>query len=188
LLLSHSNPPSPFPSSVDPAFRIAYRFEQGFFQFVVALEAAAQVGKAGAQVEQFLERLDLRATFSGSKSSMLLKCRSTFRLGASDSSLSLFSTEKFRCGFMPSSTVSKLSGLISTNLRVFQFRKRLFRLPGEIAEDSNHEGQFFQFDSAAHFDVVGNLDAGRTDAVKLMLCTVDLHAARSSARATARAA
>src|SRR5579863_2730880 len=40
-------------------FGIAHRFEQEFFELVVALQRTAQIGKPGAQVEQFLQRLYL---------------------------------------------------------------------------------------------------------------------------------
>ena len=38
---------------------VAHRVVQQLVQFVVALQAAAQIGQLGAQVEQFLQRLDL---------------------------------------------------------------------------------------------------------------------------------
>ena len=40
-------------------FRVADGVEQQFFQLVVALQAAAQIRETRAQVQQFLERLDL---------------------------------------------------------------------------------------------------------------------------------
>jgi hypothetical protein len=63
------------------------------------------------------------ATESGEKSSRLRKLRSTPSFGASASSLSLFSTENWRCGFMLASTSSKLSGVTSTNLRSFSLAR-----------------------------------------------------------------
>src|SRR6266571_4709208 len=59
------------------------------------------------------------ATCVGSKSSRLLKSRSTLSWPAFGSSLSLLSTAKETCGLKLSRTLSKLSGVISTNRRSF---------------------------------------------------------------------
>ena len=72
---------------------------------------------------------------------------------------------------MPSSTVSKLSGLTSTNFRSLSLGSGFFRLAGEIAEYAHHEGQFFLFDRAAGFDVVGDLNARGADPIQFMLQT-----------------
>src|SRR5277367_1499082 len=40
-------------------FGVAHGFEQQLFELVVALQRTAKIGEPGAQIQQFLERLDL---------------------------------------------------------------------------------------------------------------------------------
>ena len=103
---------------------------------------------------------------------MLSKFRSTPSFPAFGSSLSLFSTENCRCGFMLVSTSSKLSGVTSTNLRSLSLASGSAGCPREIAENSHDEWQLLHLDRAARLDVVADLNARRTDALEFFLCTL----------------
>ena len=76
---------------------------------------------------------------------------------------------------MPSSTLSKLSGLTSTNFRSFSLGSGFGRLAGEVAQYAHHKGQFLQFDRVADLDVVGDLHARRSHPIQLMLCALSCH-------------
>src|SRR5215471_434950 len=56
-------------------------------------------------------------------------------------------------------------------LAVFEARKRIYRLTGEIPQNSHHEWQLLHFDGVAHFHVVGDLYAWRPNPVEFVLCT-----------------
>ena len=80
---------------------------------------------------------------------------------------------------MPSRTVSKLSGFTSTNFRSFSLGSGSFGLAGEIAQNAHDEREFFQFDGAADFDVVGDMNARGPNPVQFVLCALSSHSIAS---------
>src|SRR3954453_7793494 len=62
-------------------FRIAHGLEKEFFQLVVALEGTAQIGKPGAQIEQFLEGLHLPGDIGGLEVVELAELQVDFQVG-----------------------------------------------------------------------------------------------------------
>ena len=76
---------------------------------------------------------------------------------------------------MPSSTVSKLSGLTSTNFRSLSFGKRLLGLASEIAHHPHDKWQFLDFDCPTDLHVVSNLNPRRTNPIQFMLRTFSCH-------------
>ena len=77
---------------------------------------------------------------------------------------------------MPFENGVEVVGIHLDEFPLLQFGQRFGRLTGEIAQNAHDEGQFLQFDGAAGFHVVGDVDTRGTDAIQLMLCAFSRHA------------
>ena len=75
---------------------------------------------------------------------------------------------------MLSSTVSKLSGFTSTNLRSFSFGSGSSGWPVK-SQYTHDERQFFHFDGVADFHVVRDLDPRRADSIQFVLRAFSCH-------------
>ncbi len=69
---------------------------------------------------------------------------------------------------------------------LLQLGQRFVGLAGEISQNAHDKGQFLEFDGAAGFHVVGDMDTRGTDAIQFVLCTTFLWHKKQSSWSTRR--
>src|SRR5579864_4621065 len=138
---------------------LAHGFEQRIIQFLVGLQRTLQIIETRAQIQQFLQRLHLSGYLFRLEIFQALEAQVDLELAGTG----IFAQLVFDCeGKVRLHAFQDGVEVIGCNLDktpLFEFWQRLLGLACEIAKDSNHEGQFLDFNCAPGFDVVGNLNA-----------------------------
>jgi hypothetical protein len=91
---------------------------------------------------------------------MLLKCRSTFRVGCVRLLAELVLHGKGQMRLHAFQNGVEIVRIDLHELAVLQFGQRLLGLPGQVAQYAHHERKLLQLNGAANFDVVGDLYPG----------------------------
>src|ERR1039458_2075584 len=154
---------------------------QRFFQFVVALHAAAQVRETVSQLQQFPQRFDLASDILRSEIVQALEVQVDLQAARVGIFAQFVVHGKRQVRFHTFQHRIEVVRVDFDEFAIFQTGKRVHGLAGEITQNAHDERQFLDFDGVADFHVVSNLDAWRANAVDFVLRTLSCHAWLTSA-------
>ena len=139
---------------------VGNHFLEQFIQFVVAVELAKKIDQSLPGFEKLLQRLDLLDDVCGIEVIHVSKLQLDVDLAAIIGQL-IIRTE--RCsGSDRSENIVVVISIDLNKFPVFHFREGLGGLPREIRENTDDKGQFLLLGGIANFDVVRDLNSGRT--------------------------
>ncbi len=154
---------------------VADSVEQQLFEFVVALQRAAQVREPGSQIEQFLQRLHLLGHIARFEVFHLLEVQIDLQLRSVRIFAQLVLYRIRQVGLHALKHGIEVVGIDFHELAVLEPGEWLFGIAGKFSQHSNHKGQFFQFDRSPDLYIVGNLNSRGTHTIQLVLCACSGH-------------
>src|SRR5215470_1548050 len=146
---------------------------QHLLKLVIAVKAAAQIGKLAAQLNQLSKWLDLIHNILWLKVFHVRKAEfdSDFRIIVGKLVVDLKSQARLHL----SQHLVEVIAINFDKLAILNGEQGLIGLPGKVGKYADHEWQFLLFDGSAGFYVISNLHARGTDPPDLLLKTLFRH-------------
>src|ERR1035437_440874 len=147
-------------------FRLGDGFSQNLFKLIVAVEAAAQVGKLCPQFEKLVQRLDLARNILGFKIGQLLEpqIHAQFATGGAERIVHFECKPRRLFGHH----LVEVVAIDFSELAIFQLGKGFVRLGREVGHDADHKRYFPFLDGPPYLDVIGNVDPRGTNSPQLL--------------------